>query len=59
MSSASFQIKAARAQCEVFATQLGVRSELYRAGANEPCSGNPVTLTLLLEAQRFWAESRT
>lgn len=57
MSSAYLQIKAARAQCEAFATQLGIRSELYRAGVNEPGSGNPVSLSLLLEAQRFWAEA--
>lgn len=57
MSSAYFQIKAARAQREAFATQLQIRYELYRAGANEPGTGNPVTLNLLLEAQRFWAEA--
>jgi outer membrane protein TolC len=57
MSSAYFQIKAARAQREAFATQLKIRYELYRAGANEPGTGNPVTLNLLLEAQRFWAEA--
>jgi hypothetical protein len=57
MSSAYLQIKAAQAQREAFATQLRIRYELYRAGANEPGSGNPVTLNLLLEAQRFWAEA--
>jgi outer membrane protein TolC len=57
MSSAYFQIKAARAQREAFATQLRIRYELYSAGANEPGTGNPVTLNLLLEAQRFWAEA--
>jgi outer membrane protein TolC len=57
MSSAYFQIKAARAQREAFAKQLQVRYELYRAGSNEPGTGNPVTLNLLLESQRFWAEA--
>jgi len=57
MSSAYFQIKAARAQREAFATQLQIRYELYKAGANEPGTGSPVTLNLLLEAQRFWAEA--
>jgi hypothetical protein len=57
MSSAYFQIKAARAQRESFAKQLQIRYELYRVGANEPQTGNPVTLNLLLEAQRFWAEA--
>jgi hypothetical protein len=57
LSSAYFQIKAARAQRNAFATQLKIREELYRAGVNEPGVGNPVTLNLLLEAQRFWAES--
>ncbi len=57
MSSAYFQIKAARAQREAFATQLQIRYQLYQAGANEPGTGNPVTLNLLLEAQRFWAEA--
>jgi hypothetical protein len=57
MSSAYSQIKAARAQCEAFATQLGIRTERYRAGANEPNTSMPMTLNLLLEAQRFWAES--
>ncbi len=57
MSSAYFQIKAARAQREAFGTQLQIRYELYKAGANEPGTGNPVTLNLLLEAQRFWAEA--
>jgi outer membrane protein TolC len=57
MSSAYFQIKAARAQREAFATQLEIRYQLYRVGANEPGTGNPVTLNLLLEAQRFWAEA--
>jgi outer membrane protein TolC len=57
LSSAYFQIKAAQAQREAFATQLQIRYELYRAGANEPGTGNPVNLNLLLEAQRFWAEA--
>jgi hypothetical protein len=57
MSSAYFQIKAARAQREAFATQLKIRYELYHAGSNEPGTGSPVTLNLLLESQRFWAEA--
>ncbi|MHB1426784.1 MAG: TolC family protein [Gemmataceae bacterium] len=57
MSSAYFQIKAARAQREAFATQLQIRYELYKAGANEPGTGSPVTLDLLLGSQRFWAEA--
>lgn len=57
MSSAYFQIKAARAQRQSFAEQLKIRYELYKQGANEPGTGNPVTLNLLLEAQRFWAEA--
>ncbi len=68
MSSAYFQIKAARAQREASATQLRIRYELYRNGANEPgvassgpngqgSSGTPVTLNLLLDAQRAWAEA--
>jgi len=57
ISSAYFQIKAAKAQREAFGTQLQIRYELYKAGANEPGTGNPVTLNLLLEAQRFWAEA--
>ncbi len=57
MSSAYFQIKAARAQREAFATQLQIRYELYKAGANEPGTQAPVTLNLLLESQRFWAEA--
>ena len=51
MSSAYFQIRAARAQREAFATQLRVRYEKYRAGAQD------ATLDLLLEAQRFWADA--
>jgi outer membrane protein TolC len=51
MSSAYFQIKAARAQREAFGTQLRVRYEKYRAGAQD------ATLDLLLEAQRFWADA--
>jgi hypothetical protein len=54
MSSAYAQIKAARAQRESFATQSRVRYDLYRMGANEP---GRVTLNLLLEAQRFWADA--
>ena len=57
MSSAYFQIKAARAQREAFATQLQIRYELYKAGSNEPGTNAPVTLNLLLESQRFWAEA--
>jgi hypothetical protein len=62
MSSAYFQIKAARAQREAFATQLEIRYQLYRAGSNEPGTGGPgqgtpITLNLLLESQRFWAEA--
>jgi hypothetical protein len=64
MSSAYFQIKAARAQRESFATQLKIRYELYRAGSNEPGiggptggQGTPVTLDLLLGSQRSWAEA--
>jgi hypothetical protein len=57
MSSAYFQIKAARAQRESFAEQLKIRYELYRVGANEPGTGNPITLDLLLGSQRFWAEA--
>jgi len=58
MSSAYAQIKAARAQREAFATQSRVRYDLYRVGANEPgTGGRPVTLNLLLEAQRFWADA--
>jgi hypothetical protein len=57
MSSAYFQIKAARAQREAFATQLEIRYELYRAGSNEPGAQTPVSLDLLLESQRFWAEA--
>ncbi|HEY7308369.1 MAG TPA: TolC family protein [Gemmataceae bacterium] len=51
MSSAYFQIKAARAQRLSFGTQLRVRYEKYRAGAQD------ATLDLLLEAQRFWADA--
>jgi RNA polymerase sigma factor (sigma-70 family) len=51
MSSAYFQIKAARSQRQAFATQLRVRNEKYRAGAQD------ATLDLLLEAQRFWADA--
>jgi outer membrane protein TolC len=51
MSSGYAQIKAARAQREAFATQLRVRYEKYRAGAQD------ATLDLLLEAQRFWADA--
>ena len=57
MSSAYFQIKAARTQREAFATQMKIREDLYRAGANEPGASTPVTLNLLLESQRFWAEA--
>ncbi|HEY7423678.1 MAG TPA: sigma-70 family RNA polymerase sigma factor [Gemmataceae bacterium] len=51
ISSAYFQIKAARKQRLAFATQLRVRYEKYRAGAQD------ATLDLLLEAQRFWADA--
>jgi outer membrane protein TolC len=57
MSSAYFQIKAARAQREAFAKQLQIRYELYRVGANDPATQQGVTLNLLLESQRFWAEA--
>jgi hypothetical protein len=57
MSSAYFQFKAARAQCEAFGRQLEIRHQLYRAGANEPSTSAPMSLNLLLESQRFWAES--
>jgi hypothetical protein len=57
MSSAHFQIKAARAQRESFAEQMKIRYELYSAGANEPGTSMPMTLSLLMEAQRFWAEA--
>jgi hypothetical protein len=57
LSSAYLQIKAAKAQREAFAKQLQIRFDLYRAGANEPGSEKPVALSLLLEAQRFWAEA--
>src|SRR5262249_49915447 len=58
MSSGYAQIKAARAQRESFATQLRVRYDLYRVGANEPgTGGRPVTLNLLLEAQLFSADA--
>ncbi len=57
MSSAYAQIKAARAQREAFAQQVRIRTELYSAGASEPGTGNPVALSLLLEAQRFWTEA--
>lgn len=57
INSSYDQIKAARAQREAFATQLRIRYELYRAGANEPGTGNPVTLNLLLQAQRYWADA--
>lgn len=51
MSSAYFQIKAARAQRREFATQLRNRFADYRA--DDPES----KLDLLLEAQRFWADA--
>jgi hypothetical protein len=57
MSSAYSQIEAARAQREAFATQLQIRYEQYRAGANEPGTDKPASLNLLLEAQRFWSEA--
>jgi hypothetical protein len=53
MSSAYSQIKAARSQRKAFATQLRVRYEKYRAGAQD------AMLDLLLEAQRFWADALT
>jgi hypothetical protein len=55
MSSAYFQIKAARAQREAFATQMKVRYELLRNGSNEP--GTDSSVNLLLESQRFWTEA--
>jgi hypothetical protein len=58
MSSGYAQIKAARAQREAFATQLKIRSDLYRFGANGAgTTGQPTTLSLLLESQRFWADA--
>ena len=57
MSSAYFQIKAARAQRKAFAAQLQIRQKLYQDGSNEPGIHAPVTLNLLLEAQRFWTEA--
>ncbi|HEY7153483.1 MAG TPA: TolC family protein, partial [Gemmataceae bacterium] len=45
------QIKAARNQREAFARQLRVRTEKYRAGAQD------ASFDLLLEAQRFWADA--
>jgi hypothetical protein len=57
MSSAYFQIKAARAQRDAFATQLRVQYDFYRVGINDPATGKGVTLNLLLEAQRFWSDA--
>jgi hypothetical protein len=57
MSSAYFQIKAARAQREAFAKQLQIRYELYRVGANDLATQQGEPLNLLLESQRFWAEA--
>ncbi|HTU22002.1 MAG TPA: TolC family protein [Gemmataceae bacterium] len=57
MSSAYFQIESARAQREAFGIQVRLRQELYRTGANEPGTDAPVTLSLLLESQRFWADA--
>lgn len=34
-----------------------VRYNLYKAGANEPGTGNPVTLDLLIEASRSWLKA--
>jgi hypothetical protein len=50
MSSSYSQVKAARAQQEEFARQLRVRTEKYRAGAQDASF-------VLLEAQRFWADA--
>ena len=57
MSTAYMQIKAARAQREAFAKQLQVRDDMFRKDSNEPGTQPSVPLNLLLEAQRFWAES--
>jgi hypothetical protein len=57
MSSAYFQIKAARAQREAFATQLKIREAMFRDDTNEPGASTTGTLNLLLESQRFWAEA--
>ncbi len=58
MASGYAQIKAAQAQREAFATQLRVRYDLYSVGANEPgTEGRSVSLSLLLESQRFWADA--
>jgi hypothetical protein len=57
MSSAYFQIKAARAQREAFAAQLKAREEMYRNDIDELGASTSGTLNLLLESQRFWAEA--
>jgi hypothetical protein len=51
MASAQGQIMAARAQREAFATQLCIRSDLYRTGKKD------ATLDVLLEAQRFGSDA--
>jgi hypothetical protein len=51
ISSAYFQIKAARKQREAFATQLRRRTAHYEAYEKD------ASLDLLLEAQRFWADA--
>ncbi len=50
-SSAYTRIKAAQAQREAFAAQMRVRSEKFRADDKD------ASLDLLLESQRFWADS--
>lgn len=57
MSSAYFQIKAARAQREAFAAQLKARETMYRNDSDELGASTSGTLNLLLESQRFWAEA--
>ena len=57
MSSAYFQIKAARAQRDAFAKQLKIQYNLYLAGANDPATGKGVLINVLLEAQRFWSDA--
>ena len=55
MSSAYFQIKAARDQREKFATQLKVRSEL--AGESSTTRNKLALLEDLFDAQRSWADA--
>jgi hypothetical protein len=51
MSSSYLQIKAAHAQREAFATQVRACTDKYRDGDKD------TPLSLVLEAQRFWADS--